>query len=300
MTERRSLAFTCEDDVIADLAWLRRGYMQAGNWSLPQASWHLSLLIEKYLEPPADPNAKPTEEQAKKQAGFFTKARTPGGFAGMTAPPPVCPPANCTEADVDRFIAQLRRLKAYPGDIVEMGPLGPAPIAECRNAHVAHAAHHLSFLIPTAPPRRGGLRYENVDQVIADVKNLRRGWEHTAGQWTLAQACWHLGFAMRASMTPGPDVPETPEQLAMKPRKDAILAAGRLPMTIQSPERALPPPDAGEEAIDSFLATLEKYKSYPGPFAPHRLFGKLTDDEARRLALIHCAHHLSYLAPKGG
>jgi hypothetical protein len=300
MSERRSLAFTCEDEVIADLGWLRRGYRQVGEWNLPQVCWHLSSLIEKYLEPPADPSAKPTAEQAERQAWFFAKADKPRGFDGMTCPPPFIPPVESGDVDIERFIAELRKLKAYPQEMVQMGPIGPAPIAQCRKAHVAHAAHHLSFLIPQAPPRRVGLVFNSVDDVIADVQKLRKGWEQTAGQWTLPQICWHLEIAMRTSMTPVQNPVETPEQTANKPRLQALLAAGKITGFIPAPERAVPPADAGDAAIDAFLATLEKYKTFPGPFAPHRLFGKMTDDEARRIALIHCAHHLSYLAPKGG
>ena len=58
-----------------------------------------------------------------------------------------------------------------------------------------------------------------------------------------------------------------------------------------------PPPVCGDDAIDSFLATLERFKKFPGPIAPHRLFGHLADADARKLNLIHCAHHLSYLTP---
>ena len=217
----------------------------------------------------------------------------------MTCPPPFQPPAAATDLDIDRFIAELRKLKAYPHDLVQMGPVGPAPIAECRKAHLAHAAHHLSFLVPQSPPRRVGLIFNSADDVIADVKNLRNGWEQTAGQWSLPQICWHLNIAMQSGMTPIEGAIETPEQTAMKPRLQALLTAGKITGFIPAPERALPPADAGDADINTFLATLDKFKTYPGPFGLHRLFGKMTDDEARRLQLIHCAHHLSYLAPKG-
>jgi hypothetical protein len=295
---RRDLHFKSEDEVIAELGWLRRGYRQLGQWTLPQIAWHLSKPIELYLVAPEDFSAKPTPEQAQRQATFFERCHRPRGFDGMTAPGPMTPPAECGEEDIDRYIAQLRRLKAYPHEVVEMGPVGPAPFAECRNAHLAHAAHHLSFLVPLAPSRRSWLKFQTVDDAIADVQNLRKGWVQTSGQWTLPQICWHLNMATQTVMAPGPQAPDTPEQVAARPRLKTILEEGRITAVPPAPQRAIPPADAGDEAIDAFLATLEKLKNFPGPFGPHRIFGTIPDDDMRRLALIHCAHHLGYLAPK--
>jgi hypothetical protein len=145
---------------------------------------------------------------------------------------------------------------------------------------------------------RRDLNFNNADEVIADVKNLRKGWKPTTGQWTLPQICWHLDVAMRGGMTPNPGASDTPEQSAMKPRLVAVLQSGKVPTGVKAPERATPPADVGEVAIDAFLATLEKFKTYPGPFGPHRLFGVVTDDQMRRLQMIHCAHHLTYLNPE--
>ena len=77
----------------------------------------------------------------------------------------------------------------------------------------------------------------------------------------------------------------------------ALLAVRQIPEGLQAPEPMLPPATCGDEAIDAFIATMEKYKRFPGPTAPHRIFGHLAEPDARKLNLIHCAHHLSYLTP---
>jgi hypothetical protein len=110
--------------------------------------------------------------------------------------------------------------------------------------------------------------------------------------------CVHLDRAVQYRMQPGPFAPDTPEQAAKKPLIPGILASEKLPEGIKAPEPMIPPADCGDESIDAFLVTIEKYKRFPGPTAPHRIFGMLEERDARKLNLIHCAHHLSYLTPK--
>jgi hypothetical protein len=72
---------------------------------------------------------------------------------------------------------------------------------------------------------------------------------------------------------------------------------GYLPDGITAPDAMQPPADAPQSAIDDLIASLKQIKAYTGEIAPHRIFGHIPDAEARRLNLIHCAHHLSYLTP---
>jgi len=144
-------------------------------------------------------------------------------------------------------------------------------------------------------PRRT-LRFNSEDDVIAEVQKLRHGYTQ-AGSWNLPRICWHLNVGVQNRMKAGPFAPNTPEQEARQGQIRQILASGRLPSGIAAPEGAVPPPDAGDEAIDALLASLEQFKKFPGPIPPHRLFGHLADGDARTLNLIHCAHHLSFLTP---
>ena len=144
--------------------------------------------------------------------------------------------------------------------------------------------------------RRTHLDFASEDEVIADVNRLRRGCTQ-AGAWSLPQVCYHLDKATQLRMQPGPFPPTTPEQEARRETFRNIMATGRLPDGIQAPDAMQPPPDCGDAAIDAFIATLERFKRFSGPIAPHRLFGHLSDADARRLNRIHYAHHLSYLAP---
>jgi hypothetical protein len=144
--------------------------------------------------------------------------------------------------------------------------------------------------------QRREIFFNTEDDVIADVNRLRRGCTKH-GSWSLAQTCQHLTKAVHARMQPGPFPPDTDEQKARRPVADKTLATGKLPDGLQAPPAFLPAAECSDGEIDAFIAAMEKFKAYRDPIAPHRLFGKLPDADARKLNLIHCAHHLSYLTP---
>jgi len=291
---RQQLSFRNEDEAIAEIDRLRvGGYTQRGNWSLPMACWHLS---RGGLRPPADPT--PTPEQAARKKGFIDLILTTGKPpAGFQAPPEMTPKPDCDVNDVLRFRSFLMELKNYSHAFVDFGPFGPVRTEEVRKLTLMHAGHHLSFFEPKQRgTRRTGLTFNTEDDVIADVQRLRRGYAQ-AGSWSLPQTCAHLDKAVQFRMQPGPFPAETPEQAKRKEAIPALLTARQIPEGLQAPEPMLPPADCGDESIDAFMATIEKYKRFPGPTAPHRIFGQLAEPDARRLNLIHCAHHLSYLTP---
>ncbi len=141
------------------------------------------------------------------------------------------------------------------------------------------------------------LRFSSPDDVIDDVKLLRAGCSKV-GRWSLEQTCWHLNTVITNLMRPGPHPANTPQQNAAGARLEIILASESIKAGMPAPEKAVPPGDCGREAIDQFIETTQRWKSFGGPYAPHPLFGNLSNDEMRRLHLIHCAHHLSHLVPK--
>lgn len=297
MSDRRPLRFKTEDDVLAELAQLKRGYVRRGNWTLAQVAWHVGLPLEKHMSPPPDGLERTAEQEVRKK-GFVdhiiaTGAPPPGA---REAPPGFVPPDTAGDAEIDRYEANLRKLKAYPHARVLMGAIGPVTIEEFRACNLVHAAHHLSFLDPAPATRRSGLSFDTEDQIIAEIDRLRRGYART-GDWSLSQACWHLNIGTQARMKPGPHAPDTPEQTARRPMLEKVLATGDLPEGITAPEPMLPPTSSDDSAIDALIASLRQFKTFTGEIAPHRLFGKLSDADARKLNRIHCARHLSFLVP---
>jgi len=143
---------------------------------------------------------------------------------------------------------------------------------------------------------RRPIKYDSAEEVIADLQHLRSVPLARVGNWSLEQACWHLSFALNYFMSPGPHpTPNTPPEARENLKR--ILAGGQIPNGIRSPDQAVPPAQCSPQAVDDFIRALRRLQTFEGPFAPHRLFGVLTLDEGQQLALIHSAHHLSYLVP---
>lgn len=295
-TAPRKLSLESEQDVIDEVARLRRGYRQAGNWNLAQVCWHVGLPVEKFLAPPVPMDLAPTPEQAAKKAGFVDyivahRAPPPGV---REAPPSFVPSATLTPAEVDRYVESLKRMAAYPHPKVMMGPIGPVTIAEFRACNVFHAAHHLAFLVPV---ERRALKYSTLEDVKADVRKLRAGYKQL-GNWTLGQVAWHLNKAFEFQLA-SPVAEASEEQRQARPMMERAMAMGALPAGIRSPDAMVPPGDAGEADVEGLIAVLDRVTAHNGG-AQHRRFGPLNADEFRKLSLLHCAHHLSYLVPNDG
>lgn len=146
------------------------------------------------------------------------------------------------------------------------------------------------------PARRIGIHFIDEECVVMEIQRLRDGHDR-AGNWTLAQVCDHLDKGIQARMKAGPFPPNTPEQDARKAMFATILATGQLPDGIEAPDFMQPPATCDDASIDACIVRLREFATFNGPIAPHRLFGHLAQDEARRLNLIHCARHLSFLIP---
>ncbi len=298
MSAPRKLKLDTEDAALAELETLRKGYVQHGKWTLAQIAWHVAKPMHYLDAPPPAPDLQRTPEQDAKKKGFvdhIIQTRTPPPSI-KEAPPQMIPPADASEADINRFEEQLRRMKKHPHQRIVMGPIGPVDIDEYRKCILFHAEHHLAFLSPNAKARRPNLTFASEDAVVEDVKQLRKGYAQS-GNWSLPQVCCHLDLAVQARMAPGPFPQDTDEQAGRRPILERIMASGQLPDGIVAPDPMVPPAHCGDDAIDAFLATMQKFKAFPGPIAPHRIFGTLNDVDARKLNLIHCARHLSFLIP---
>ena len=290
---RRVLRFNSPKDLAADLQMLRSGPVRGiKKWTLPQVCWHLSVIIENNLVKP-DVETRTPEQEAMK-AKFFGMVLGPQGMPeNLPAAAPVDPPADCGAEQIDRLIAAFEKLSSLPHTHITIGRCGPVHVDEVRQIHLAHAAHHLSFI--KRAERRKDFRYPSIDALISDLRRLERGYVKT-GNWSLPQMCFHLNQTTNYLMSPGPH--NTSPAPADGPAKlKAILASGQIPGGIEAPQHFLPADDCADASVEELIATLERLKSFAGPFAPHRLFGELSVEDGHRIVLLHAARHLSFLVP---
>ena len=147
--------------------------------------------------------------------------------------------------------------------------------------------------------------FENLDEVVGDVRNLLANGYTAGGNWNLSQVCAHLNDWMRFPMDgyPRAAVPIRALLWLMKVtigRKQLkmILVEGfsaqtpTMPQTVHAAEST-----SDAAAVEQFLETLQRFKDFDGPPAASPVFGELSPDESMRLQLRHCAHHLSFLSP---
>ena len=305
MPARRLIAadsFDRVNDVVAELR--DRGYTRLGTWSLPQVCFHLAAVAEAVLVDPG--SAEQTAEQAAEWQQFFAAATSPdnaGVLDGRSIPYPAFePPADCGDDQCDRLAGVYKAMTDWPHPRVLSKRFGPAPVEQSRAVHLAHANHHLSFLLPT-PIGRAGLEYPDVAAALADVARLRRGYTQ-AGGWNLARNAYHVAASLKERMRPDAAAePDTPQQRARHKARDRVLTENIIAAGLTSPPASAPPEGltddsaAGRAAIDDLVAQLERFDQYPDEFPPHRLFGRMTRDQNRRHQLVHAAHHLSHLVP---
>lgn len=145
---------------------------------------------------------------------------------------------------------------------------------------------------------RRRLRFETLDEVVAECERLAAGDVRTVGQWTYPEILEHLaqgidalydGFGFRAawwvrlarpvirwkvfrSMPAGFRLP--PEAVSLFPHRSVETTA----------------------ALDHLRRSMARLETEPHRH-PHPALGRLTREEARLLTLRHCELHLGFVLP---
>lgn len=149
---------------------------------------------------------------------------------------------------------------------------------------------------------RRTLRFETLDDLLADVRTLAAGEVEMLGNWTLAQILGHLAVAYNGSID-GLDlkVPWLMKKMVRLFMKNRFLEKD-VPAGFQIPEkdkRALEPAPTTttEDALTALEAAVERLKTDPDR-VEHPVLGRLTKDEWTKFHLRHAEMHLSFVKPK--
>jgi hypothetical protein len=155
-------------------------------------------------------------------------------------------------------------------------------------------------------PQRRPLEFNDLDEVVRDAENLQAKGYEKAGNWDLAQVCGHLAEWLRFPVEGFPTAPAPVRAVFWVLRKTVgrkklltYITTGSFPAGKPTMPQTVPPPGGdSREAIGKLKTSVERLKAYTGTIVPSPLFGPMTKDEAVRMQLVHCAHHLSFLVPK--
>ena len=155
---RRELTFATLDDAAKDAEnLLARGYDRAGNWDLAQCCRHLSEWMRFPLDgyPKVPLPLKPVMWLMKVTLGkkMLLKILTTGKFdtGGQTLKQTIPAPGGDEPAAVAQLRVVVERFAKHDGPFHPSPLFGPMTRDEWTRLNLAHAAHHLSFLVPKQP-----------------------------------------------------------------------------------------------------------------------------------------------------
>ena len=148
---------------------------------------------------------------------------------------------------------------------------------------------------------RRKLKFENIEDILADVEHLNQGKFKTLGNWSGGQILKHLTIVMNGSIDGMPaSFPWILRKLLGPPMKKRVLAKGMTP-GFQLPARAaknlVPSETSWEEGVKGIRAAIRRLQT-ESKREPHIFFGAMTRDEWNRLHCHHASMHLSFLVPE--
>ena len=159
--------------------------------------------------------------------------------------------------------------------------------------------------VTATKPERRKLSFATLDDVVRDAESLLAKRYDKAGNWDLAQVCFHLAEWMRYPLDGFPTPPLLMRPLFWTARHTVargmlrkMLAKGEMPSGAPTLKPSVAPPGGDPAAMVAKLKdAVERFRAYTGPYQPSPLLGVLTADEGMKVQLLHCAHHLSFLNP---
>jgi hypothetical protein len=148
---------------------------------------------------------------------------------------------------------------------------------------------------------RRQLDFRTWPEVLADIELLHRSGYDRAGNWDLSQIVDHVGEGLRTAQR-GIDQqgPWIVRKLIGPLILKRIVSQRRMKAGIKVPKWWLPGPAHDESAaIEKLRGEITDFEQLSTEPCPHPFFGPMTRQQWQDLVLIHAAHHLSFLVPRG-
>lgn len=155
-------------------------------------------------------------------------------------------------------------------------------------------------------PKKRKLKFNNFDEMLADVRALAENGYVSNGNWNLGQACSHVADWMSFPMDGFPK-PPLPIKLMLwtmkvtvgKGMKKKVLAEGFTGGQMTAPD-TVPKPDefSDQQGLEKLQKVADRLSAYTGEIHDSPLFGKSDLETTIKVSLLHAEHHLGYLEPK--
>ncbi len=154
---------------------------------------------------------------------------------------------------------------------------------------------------------RRELRFTTLDAAVADAEQLvARGYDRV-GKWNLGQCTGHLANWLTYQLDGFPPLPFFLKPIFWFMRNtsatkmlDKVIADQSMPSGAQTAPTSVPSSDVDDRTeLEHYKKAVSRWSNHKGPYIPSPLFGNQSKDRFLALHLVHSAHHLSFLVPKG-
>ncbi|QDU01144.1 hypothetical protein V6x_08230 [Gimesia chilikensis] len=145
------------------------------------------------------------------------------------------------------------------------------------------------------------LKFERLEDAVAEVESLLRTGYTQRGKWNLAQICRHLSLVQDPALDGYPKwmLIYAPLWPVMRRLFLPRLLKGDSPQGIPTTPIFVPAADLADAVeAEHFAQSVTRFKAHEGPYHWHPGFGRLDRETLETVYTTHAAHHLRFLEPQ--
>lgn len=154
---------------------------------------------------------------------------------------------------------------------------------------------------------RRNLSFTCLQDAVNEAQFLLNGGYQQTGNWNLAQVLGHCNDWLSFPMDGYPPPPLLLSPVIWLARhilgnsmRRKILLSGKMQSGAPTMPKTVKKPNFSDDArmVQLFADTVKRFEQFTGRLHASPLFGTMTNEEHKRLQIIHLQHHLSFLVPK--
>ena len=143
---------------------------------------------------------------------------------------------------------------------------------------------------------RRTVRYETLDELLAEAEQLATSDIRTLGNWSLGQNLKHIAMALDSSIDGSDFMLPTPVRFLMSLFMKRKFLTKSIPAGFKSTVKFIPDETSTEDGLTALREAVARQKQ-ESKRVPHPGFGKLTNKEWEDFNLRHAEMHMSFIVP---
>ncbi|QDT95583.1 DUF1569 domain-containing protein [Gimesia aquarii] len=143
---------------------------------------------------------------------------------------------------------------------------------------------------------RRTVRYETLDELLAEAEQLATSNIRTLGNWSLGQNFKHIAMALDSSIDGSDFKLPAPMRFLMSLFMKRKFLTKSIPPGFKSTAKFIPDKTSTEDGLTALREAVARQKQ-ESKRVPHPGFGKLTKKEWEDFNLRHAEMHMSFIVP---